>query len=162
MKHVISVIVENKPGVLSRVAGLFSRRGYNIESLTVGVTNNPELSRMTIVVSGDESILEQIQKQLYKLIDVIKVIDLPKDSSVKRELLLVKVNCDKHNRSEIIQITDIYRAKIVDVAESSLIIEITGEIGKLEAFLDIMKNYGIKELVRTGIAALHRGEKTVI
>lgn len=158
----ISVIVENKPGVLSRVSGLFSRRGYNIESLTVGVTNNPDLSRMTIVVSGDESILEQIQKQLYKLIDVIKVIDLPKDNSVKRELLLVKVNSDKHNRSEIIQITDIYRAKIVDVAESSLIIEITGEIGKLEAFLDIMKNYGIKELVRTGIAALHRGEKTVI
>ena len=120
MKHVISVIVHNKPGVLSRVSGLFSRRGYNIESLAVGETDNPELSRITIAVSGDESILEQIQKQLYKLIDVIKVIDLPKDSSVRRELVLVKVNTEKVNRAEIIQVADIFRGKIVDVGENNL------------------------------------------
>lgn len=162
MKHTISVIVENKPGVLMRVAGLFSRRGYNIESLTVGVTDKPELSRMTIIVDGDEDILEQIQKQLYKLIDTIKVIDLPKDSSVKRELVLVKVNSDQTSRSEIIQIADIFKGKIVDVGESSLTVEITGAEGKIGAFIEMMKNFGIKELVRTGTVALHRGEKTIL
>ncbi len=162
MKHVISVIVHNKPGVLSRVSGLFSRRGYNIESLAVGETDNPELSRITIAVSGDESILEQIQKQLYKLIDVIKVIDLPKDSSVRRELVLVKVNTEKVNRAEIIQVADIFRGKIVDVGENNLTVEITGEEGKVEAFINMMSKFGIKELVRTGKIALHRGEKTVM
>ena len=162
MTHVISVIVHNKPGVLSRVSGLFSRRGYNIESLAVGETDNPELSRITIAVSGDESILEQIQKQLYKLIDVIKVIDLPKDSSVRRELVLVKVNTEKVNRAEIIQVADIFRGKIVDVGENNLTVEITGEEGKVEAFINMMSKFGIKELVRTGKIALHRGEKTVM
>lgn len=162
MKHVISVIVENKPGVLTRISGLFSRRGFNIESLSVGVTENPELSRMTIVVEGDADVLEQIQKQLYKLIDTLKVIDLPKDSSVRRELIMVKVNADKNVRSEVIQITDIYRGKIVDVGENSLTIEMTGEDGKLNAFINMMAKFGIKELVRTGKVALHRGERTVI
>lgn len=162
MKHVISVIVENKPGVLMRVAGMFSRRGYNIESLTVGVTENPELSRMTIVVDGDEDILEQIQKQLYKLIDTIKVIDLPKDNSVRRELVLIKVGVDKNTRGEVVQMTEVFRGKIVDVGETNLTIEITGEDGKLEAFIGLMAKYGIKELVRTGKVALHRGEKTIL
>lgn len=162
MTHVISVIVHNKPGVLSRVSGLFSRRGYNIESLAVGETDNPELSRITIVVSGDEGILEQIQKQLYKLIDVIKVIDLPKDTSVRRELVLVKVGTEKGTRAEIIQVADIFRGKIVDVGDNNLTIEITGEEGKVEAFVNMMSKFGIKELVRTGKIALHRGEKTVM
>lgn len=162
MTHIISVIVHNKPGVLSRVSGLFSRRGYNISSLAVGETENPELSRITIAVSGDESILEQIQKQLYKLIDVIKVIDLPKESSVRRELVLVKVNTEKSSRAEIIQIADIFRGKIVDVGDTNLTIEITGEEGKVEAFINMMAKFGIKELVRTGKIALHRGEKTVM
>ncbi len=162
MTHVISVIVHNKPGVLSRVSGLFSRRGYNIESLAVGETDNPELSRITIVVSGDESILEQIQKQLYKLIDVIKVIDLPKETSVRRELVLVKVGTEKGTRAEIIQVADIFRGKIVDVGDSNLTVEITGEEGKVEAFINMMSKFGIKELVRTGKIALHRGEKTVM
>ena len=162
MTHVISVIVHNKPGVLSRVSGLFSRRGYNIESLAVGETDNPDLSRITIVVSGDEGILEQIQKQLYKLIDVIKVIDLPKDTSVRRELVLIKVNSDKSTRAEIIQVADIFRGKIVDVGDTNLTVEITGEEGKVEAFVNMMAKFGIKELVRTGKIALHRGEKTVM
>ncbi|OQA15541.1 MAG: putative acetolactate synthase small subunit [bacterium ADurb.Bin363] len=162
MKHIISVIVENKPGVLSRVAGLFSRRGFNIDSLTVGVTENPKLSRMTIVVDGDEDILEQIQKQLYKLIDTLKVIDLPKATSVTRELILIKVAVDKNTRAEIVQMTEIFRGKIVDVGDNSLTIEVTGEEGKLEAFINMMSKFGIKELVRTGKVALHRGEKTVM
>lgn len=162
MKHVISVIVENKPGVLTRISGLFSRRGFNIESLSVGVTENPKHSRMTIVVEGDEDVLEQIQKQLYKLIDTLKVIDLPADASVGRELIMVKVNADKSVRSEVIQITDIYRGRIVDVGENVLTIELTGEEGKLNAFINMMSKFGIKELVRTGKVALHRGGKTVI
>jgi acetolactate synthase-1/3 small subunit len=162
MKHVISVIVENKPGVLTRISGLFSRRGFNIESLSVGVTENPNHSRMTIVVEGDDDVLEQIQKQLYKLIDTLKVIDLPAETSVGRELIMVKVNADKSVRSEVIQITDIYRGRIVDVGENILTIELTGEEGKLNAFINMMAKFGIKELVRTGKISLHRGGKTVI
>ncbi len=162
MKHVISVIVENKPGVLTRISGLFSRRGFNIESLSVGVTENPNHSRMTIVVEGDDDVLEQIQKQLYKLIDTLKVIDLPPETSVGRELIMVKVNADKSVRSEVIQITDIYRGRIVDVGENILTIELTGEEGKLNAFINMMAKFGIKELVRTGKISLHRGGKTVI
>ncbi|NLK62130.1 MAG: acetolactate synthase small subunit [Fusobacteria bacterium] len=162
MKHIISVIVENKPGVLARVAGLFSRRGFNIESLTVGVTEDPTLSRMTIVSTGDDATLEQIIKQLHKLIDTIKVVDLPNDNSVKRELILIKVDINEKTRSEVVQISDIFRAKIVDVGKNSLTIEITGEEGKTEAFINLMNQFGIKELVRTGKVALHRGEKTVM
>lgn len=162
MRHIISVIVENKPGVLARVSSLFSRRGFNIESLTVGVTEDPTLSRMTIVSTGDDSTLEQIVKQLHKLIDTIKVMDLPKDNSVKRELVLIKVEINNKTRSEVVQISDVFRAKIVDVGHSSISIEITGEEGKIEAFINLMRQFGIKELVRTGTVALHRGEKTVM
>jgi len=162
MKHIISVIVENKPGVLTRVSALFSRRGYNIESLAVGPTKNIELSRMTIVVDEEQEMLEQIEKQLYKLIDVIKVIDLPKENTVNRELLLVKVEADLDKRSEIIQTVDIFRGKIVDVGEGSLTVEITGENGKLGAFIDLMSEFGIKELVRTGKVALQRGKGSIL
>jgi len=162
LRHVISVIVENRPGVLTRVSSLFSRRGFNIESLTVGVTEDPSLSRMTIVSNGDDATLEQIVKQLHKLIDTIKVIDLPKEATVKRELILIKVESTGSTRGEIVQIADVFRAKIIDVGESTLTVEITGEEGKLEAFINLMKKFGIKELVRTGKVALHRGEKTVM
>ncbi|MGM0509321.1 MAG: acetolactate synthase small subunit [Fusobacteriota bacterium] len=161
-KHIISVIVTNKPGVLTRVAALFGRRGYNIDSLTVGSTINPKLSRMTIVVTGDNAILEQIEKQLYKLIDVIKVNNLPKESTVNRELLLVKVTADSKMRSEIIQTVDIFRGKIVDVDQDSLTIEITGEQGKLGAFIDLMSKFEIREIARTGKVALQRGSSTVM
>lgn len=162
MKHIISVIVENKPGVLTRVSALFSRRGYNIESLAVGPTKNMKLSRMTIVVDEEKEMLEQIEKQLYKLIDIIKVIDLPKENTVNRELLLVKVEADLDKRSEIIQTVDIFRGKIVDVGEGSLTVEITGENGKLGAFIDLMFKFGIKEIVRTGKVALQRGKVSIL
>ena len=157
MKHTISVIVENKPGVLSRVSGLFSRRGFNIESLAVGVTENPELSRMTIVVEGDEQDLEQITKQLYKLIDTLKVFDLPAEKAVERELVLVKVAASEKTRPEITQIADIFRAKVVDVAETSMTLEITGDESKVEGAVKLLAKFGIKELVRTGKIALQRG-----
>ena len=157
MKHTISVVVENKPGVLSRVANLFARRSFNIESLAVGVTENPAISRMTIVVSGDEKTLEQITKQLYKLIDVLKVYDLPQDKAVDRELVLVKVGANEKTRQEITQIVDIFRGRIVDVADTSLTIELTGDEGKIIGAEKLLSKYGIKELVRTGKIALQRG-----
>jgi len=157
MKHTISVIVENKPGVLSRVSGLFARRGFNIESLAVGVTEDPNISRMTIVAEGDERDLEQITKQLYKLIDTMKVFDLPPDLAVERELALIKVASNEKNRQEIAQIVDIFRARIVDVAENSLTIEITGEASKVEGIEKLLRKFGIKEMVRTGKIALQRG-----
>ena len=157
MKHTISVIVENKPGVLSRVSGLFSRRGFNIESLAVGTTEDPSMSRMTIVVEGDEGDLEQITKQLYKLIDTLKVFDLPADKSVQSELVLVKVAASEKNRQEITQIAEIYQAKIVDVAEKSMMLEITGDESKVEGAIKLLAKFGIKELVRTGRIALQRG-----
>ena len=157
MRHTISVIVENKPGVLSRVAGLFARRGFNIESLAVGTTEEPSISRMTIVAEGDERDLEQITKQLYKLIDTLKVFDLPKDIAVERELALIKVAANERNRAEITQIVDIFRARVIDVAEDSLTIEITGEDGKVEGIEKLLRKFGIKEMVRTGKIALQRG-----
>ncbi|MCU0640874.1 MAG: acetolactate synthase small subunit [Candidatus Margulisbacteria bacterium] len=157
MKHTISVIVENKPGVLSRVSGLFSRRGFNIESLAVGTTEDPSLSRMTIVVAGDEADLEQITKQLYKLIDTLKVFDLPADKSVQSELVLVKVAANEKSRVEITQIAEIFRAKIVDVAETSMTLELTGEESKVEGAIKLLTKFGVKELVRTGRIALQRG-----
>jgi acetolactate synthase-1/3 small subunit len=157
MKHTISVIVENKPGVLSRVSGLFSRRGFNIESLAVGTTENPEMSRMTIVVEGDQQDLEQIIKQLYKLIDTLKVFDLPPEQAVERELVLIKVHSNEKTREEITQITNIFRARIVDVAETSMAIEITGDAGKVDGAIKLLSKFGIKELVRTGKIALLRG-----
>lgn len=158
-KHTLSVTVENKPGVLTRVATLFRRRGYNIESLTVGATETPDISRMTIVVEGDDKIIEQVTKQLYKLIDVIKIIDITEEKSVDRELVLVKVKADNNNRAEIVQIVDIFRARIVDIGRNSLIIEATGDTGKIDAIEDSLKPFGIVELVRTGKIALVRGSK---
>jgi acetolactate synthase I/III small subunit len=157
MRHTISVLVENKAGVLARIANLFSARGYNIDSLAVGETEDPTISRMTIIVRGDERILEQIEKQLNKLIDVIRVRDFIDTEHVERDLILVKVNADKSTRSEILQIVDIFRAKIVDVAASSLIIEMTGTEEKIRAFAEILKPFGVKEMVRTGIVAMARG-----
>jgi acetolactate synthase I/III small subunit len=157
MKHTISVIVENKPGVLSRVSGLFSRRGFNIESLAVGTTEDPKMSRMTIVVEGNEQELEQITKQLYKLIDTLKVFDIPAEIAIERELVLAKVTANEKTRQEISQITDIFRGKVVDVAETSMTVEITGDSAKVEGAIKLLAKFGVKELVRTGRIALQRG-----
>jgi acetolactate synthase-1/3 small subunit len=159
-RHVLSVLVENQSGVLSRVSGLFSRRGYNIDSLSVGETEDPKVSRMTIVVRGDDYILEQIKKQLNKLIDVIKIIELDPRQSVFRELALIKVKTGD-NRASIIEIVDIFRAKIVDVANETLTVEMTGDEAKIEAFLSLMEPYGIAEIVRTGLTALERGNREI-
>jgi len=149
--------VENKPGVLSRVAGLFARRGFNIESLAVGVTEDPSISRMTIVAEGDERDLEQITKQLYKLIDTLKVFDLPKEKAVERELALIKVAANEKTRSDITQIVEIFRAQVLDVSEDSVVIEISDEADKIESMEKMLRRFGIKELVRTGKIALERG-----
>jgi acetolactate synthase I/III small subunit len=161
MKHTLAVLVENKSGVLSRVASLFSRRGYNIDSLAVGVTEDPEISRMTIVVHGDDHVLEQVTKQLNKLVDVIKVSDIGGDDAVERELALIKVSADADTRAEIIQIADIFRARIVDMAPKSMTVEVTGDEGKIQAIEKLLGQFGIKELVRTGKIALVRGPKKV-
>jgi acetolactate synthase-1/3 small subunit len=161
MKHTVAVLVENKPGVLTRVAGLFSRRGFNIESLAVGVTENADTSRMTIVVSGDDSVLEQVMKQLNKLIDVIRVSDIPPEDSVNRELALIKVGVDSTTRAEVMQIVDIFRAKIVDVGVKSLIVEVTGDESKINAIEQLLRQFGVKEMVRTGKVAMNRGAKVV-
>lgn len=156
-QHILSVLVRNRPGVLARVSGLFSRRGYNIESLAVATTEDPTYSRMTIVVEGDDVILEQISKQLYKLIDVLKVQDYSDIEAVNRELMLIKVAANKDTRPEIMQTVDIFRARIIDVAEDSVTIEATGDKGKVTAIEQMLKKFGIKELARTGIVSLPRG-----
>ena len=161
MKHTDAVLVENKPGVLTRDAGLFSRRGFNIESLAVGVTENADTSRMTIVVSGDDNVLEQVMKQLNKLIDVIRVSDIPQEDSVNRELALIKVGVDSNTRAEVMQIVDIFRAKIVDVGAKSLIVEVTGDESKINAIEQLLRQFGVKEMVRTGKVAMNRGAKVV-
>ncbi len=159
-KHTIAIQVENKFGVLSRVAGLFSARGYNIESLSVGETLDSTVSRMTIVVRGDEFVIEQVMKQLHKLIDVIKVTDLTDESHVERELVLIRVNAEPQHRAEIMRTADIFRAKIVDVTPQSFTIEATGDEGKLAALIELIRPMGIQELVRTGKVAIARGSKT--
>jgi acetolactate synthase-1/3 small subunit len=156
MKHIVSCLVENKPGVLARISTLFAARGYNIDSLAVGETDDPTVSRMTIVVRGDEKILEQVEKQLNKLVDVIKVWEYSSVEHIERDLALLKVSADKKNRSEIIQIVDIFRADIVDVSHNTVTIQITGDEEKIKAFIDLVKPYGIKELVRTGVVAIAR------
>lgn len=161
MKHTLAVLVENKSGVLFRVASLFSRRGYNIESLAVGVTEDPKISRMTIVVDGDDRVLEQVTKQLNKLIDVIKVSDIGVDEAVERELALIKIAADVSTRTEIIQIADIFRARIVDVAPKSMTVEVTGDEAKIQAIEKLLRQFGIKEMVRTGKISLVRGPKKV-
>ncbi|MBI2927567.1 MAG: acetolactate synthase small subunit [Verrucomicrobia bacterium] len=156
MRHTISVLVENKFGVLTRVAGLFSGRGYNIDTLNVGPTQDPSMSRMTIVTRGDDATLEQIVKQLNKLLEVLKVTDFREGEYVDRELVLVKVSVDSKTRAEVMQITDIFRAKIVDVQPKSLTIEVTGDESKVEKFLELMGTFGVLELTRTGRVALPR------
>jgi acetolactate synthase I/III small subunit len=159
MRHTISVVVENEFGVLTRVAGLFSGRGFNIESLAVAPTLDASLSRMTIVTSGDDQILEQITKQLNKLIDTIKVIDFTGQDYVERELCLVKVTAEEETRAEVLRIVDIFRAKVVDVTPRSYTVEITGAPAKVEAFVELLRPMGIKELVRSGPVVLGRGPK---
>ncbi len=159
MRHIISVLVENKFGVLARVAGLFSGRGFNIDSLCVGETDDPTISRMTIVNQGDDKITEQIEKQLNKLIDVIKVVDLTEENHVERELVLIKVSSEDTKRAQIIEIANIFRAKIIDISTETLIIEITGDAPKIDGLIKLLKPYGIRELVRTGKIAIARGTK---
>lgn len=161
MQHIISVLVENKPRVLARVASLFARRGYNIESLAVGPTQDPTISRITLVVTGDEEIVEQITKQLYKLIDVIKVGDLIDANFVDRELALIKINAPSNVRAEIVQTVEIFRARVVDVGEKSLMIEVTGTSDKIDALEQLVKKYGIIEMTRTGRIALARGSQSL-
>jgi acetolactate synthase I/III small subunit len=158
MKHTLSVLVENKPGVLARVAELFARRGFNIESLAVGTTEKPDISRMTIVVDVEEHSLEQVRKQLHKLINVIEITDLDPDTSVAREMVMAKIKVNGENRSEVVEIVNIFRGNIVDVSRESIIVEVTGNSSKLRAFEDLLAPYGIRELVRTGKVALPRGK----
>ena len=156
-KVVFSMLVDNTSGVLSRIAGLFSRRGYNIDSLTVGVTADPRYSRATVVAKGDRIILEQIEKQLCKLVDVIDIKRLEPESSICRELIMIKLKVNEENRQSIISVANIFRAKIVDVSKGSLLIELTGNQSKIEAFIDLLNGYEILELDRTGITGLSRG-----
>lgn len=155
-KHVLSLLVENQPGVLSRIAGLFSGRGFNIESLCVAETMDPMISRVTLVTKGNEAVIEQIQKQLNKLINIIKVYDFTDHPCVRREMILIKVTAKSEHRAEILRIVDIFRCKIVDVGPSHYTIEVTGDEGKLKALLDLLRPMGIKEIVRTGIIAMSR------
>lgn len=157
MEHVISVLVENRFGVLAHIAGLFSGRGFNIDSLAVGTTSEPTISRMTIVVSGDDATVEQILKQLNRLVDVIKVQDMTEERHIERELMLIRISSSAKNRSEIIEIADIFRTKIVDVQQDSVTIEAAGSADKLAALMELLNPYGIKELARTGRIALARG-----
>ena len=160
-RHTLSVLVENKSGVLARVAGLFSRRGFNIESLAVGPTEVDDLSRMTIVVNVEESPLEQVTKQLNKLVEVIKIVELDPAQSVQRELLLVKVKADLQTRSHVLETVQLFRAKVVDVAPDAVTIEVTGTSDKLEAFLRVLEPFGIRELVQSGMVAVARGARSM-
>jgi acetolactate synthase-1/3 small subunit len=160
-RHTLSVLVENKPGVLARIAGLFSRRGFNIDSLAVGPTEHPDVSRMTIVVDAAELPLEQVTKQLNKLIDVIKIVELDPGASVQRELLLVKVRADLSTRSHVLETVQLFRAKVVDVAPDAVTIEATGNADKLDALLRVLEPFGIRELVQSGMVAVGRGPRSI-
>jgi len=160
-QHTLSVLVENKPGVLARIAGLFSRRGFNIDSLAVGPTEHPDVSRMTIVVNVAESPLEQVTKQLNKLVNVIKIVELDPAQSVQRELLLVKVRADLDTRSHVLETVTLFRAKVVDVAADTVTIEATGSADKLDALLRVLEPFGIKELVQSGVVAIGRGSRSM-
>lgn len=160
MKHTISVLVNNRPGVLARTAGLFARRGYNIDSLAVSTTQDADVSRMTIVVEGPDAVLEQISKQLYKLIDVIKVLDHQDEAVINRELALIKVATDTANRAEIMQTVSIFRANIVDISDRTFTVEVTGSAEKVSALIALLRRYGIKEMMRTGRIVLSRGPRT--
>ncbi|MFF2091107.1 acetolactate synthase small subunit [Paenibacillus sp. NPDC058174] len=158
-KHTIAVIVNDQPGVLQRVSGLFGRRGFNIESITVGTSEEQGLSRMVIVTTGDDHTLEQVTKQLYKLIDVIKVIDLSSNPMVARELALIKVSAEPAARPEILGVVETFRAAVVDIGTHSLIVQVVGDTEKIDAMVELLKPYGIRELSRTGVTALNRGSK---
>ncbi len=160
-RHTLSVLVEDKPGVLARVASLFSRRGFNIESLAVGPTEIPEVSRMTIVVNVEGAALEQVTKQLNKLINVLKIVELDEDASVQREIMLVKVKADLETRSHILETVQLFRAKVVDVATDAVTIEATGAHDKLDALLRVLEPFGIKELVKSGLVAVGRGPRSI-
>lgn len=161
-EHVLVALVENKPGVMQRISGMFAKRGFNIETITVGPTESQELSRMTLVVKGDERVLEQVQKQLNKLVEVIKVSDVDPKESVIRELCLIKVHTpDQHVRAQVVQYAHIFRAHVVDVSPESIMIELTGDSDKINAFIDLMRGFGIKELARTGTTAMQRGAKII-
>ena len=162
MEHILVVLVEDKPGVLNRVASLFRRRGFNIESLTVGHTNLPGISRMTIVVEGDQENADRVIAYLYKLVNVIQVEDLSSQAMVRRDLAMIKVTASSENRSEIMQMVDVFRARIVDVTNSSFIVEITGDEDKIDSFIEVMRPMGIIELVRTGAVAMARGAGSLI
>ncbi|MBE6063368.1 MAG: acetolactate synthase small subunit [Clostridium butyricum] len=160
-KHVLSALVRNSSGVLSRVSGLFSRRGYNIDSFTAGITDNPLFSRMTITLTTDDDGLEQVKKQFEKLEDVVRVVSFKANECVYRELVLIKVRANAENRAAINEIVSIFRSKIIDLSTDTLTIELTGDEEKISALIKLMKEYGIEELVRTGVTALQRGEKTI-
>lgn len=156
-KHTISILVDNQPGVLQRVAGLFSRRGYNIDSITVGESEEPGLSRMVIVTTGDEKTVEQISKQLYKLVNVLKVVDLSANPMVDRELALIKIVADPASRSEVLSVVETFRAAVVDIGSTTMMIQVVGDPGKVDAMIDLLKPYQIREISRTGITAMTRG-----
>ena len=160
-KHTLSVLVENKPGVLTRVAALFSRRGFNIDSLAVGPTEHPEISRMTIMVNVESLPLEQVTKQLNKLVNVLKIVELEPDSSVQRELLLVKVRADDASRTAVLQVVELFRAHVVDVAPDAVTIEATGGDGKIRALLTALEPHGIREIVQSGAVAIARGSRSM-
>lgn len=162
MRHVISALVQNQPGVLAHVAGMLASRGYNIDSLAVGETENPQLSRMTFVVVGDDRLLDQVRKQLQKLVTVVKVIDISGEDFVERDLMLIKVGARPEQRSEIRELTDIFRGRIVDVGPKQVMVEIAGPERKIEAFIELMRPYGIEEMVRSGRIALVRSSRTVL
>jgi len=159
VKHTLAVLVENRPGVLSRVAGLFARRGYNIESLVVGETEERTISRITLVVEGDDRVIEQVSKQLNKQVEVIKVQDITQEEIVERQMLLIKVAAGPEERQEILQLMDVFRSRIIDIGRRSLIVEATGDEGKIEAIIHSLRPFGIQELVRTGKVAMVRGSK---
>jgi acetolactate synthase-1/3 small subunit len=160
MKHTISVLLQNKPGVLSRVTGLFSGRGFNIESLCVAETLEPGVSCLTVVSRGDDTIIEQITKQLHKLIDVIKVSDISDHEYVEREMILIRMKAESHTRAEVLRVIDIFRGKVVDVSAKSYAVEVTGSASKIQAVIDILRPIGIKEIIRTGTIAMARATKT--
>jgi len=160
-RHTLSVLVENKPGVLARIAGLFSRRGFNIESLAVGPTESADVSRMTIVVNVEDSPLEQVTKQLNKLVEVIKIVELDPDASVTRELVLLKVSATADNRGQVLDTVQLFRAKVIDVAADAITVQVTGNAGKIADFLRIMEPFGIRELVQSGMVAIGRGPRSI-
>ena len=160
-RHTLSVLVENKPGVLARIAGLFSRRGFNIDSLAVGPTEHPEISRMTIVVNVEDSPLEQVTKQLNKLVEVIKIVELDGAASVSRELLLVKVKADATTRGQVLEVVQLFKAKVVDVATDAITVQVVGNQDKLNDFLRIVEPFGVRELVQSGVVAIGRGSRSI-